>query len=374
MSSRELIAASRTWVVKLGSSLLTDDGRGLDRSAIATWVQQLAQLSEQGYQIVLVSSGAVAAGMTRLGWQERPNSIHELQAAAAVGQMGLVQAYEEEFQRYGLQTAQVLLDHDDLSNRKRYLNARSALKTLLALNVIPVVNENDTVVTDEIRFGDNDTLAALVANLMVSEALVILTDQPGVFTQDPRTHGDAELITERPADDPSLDGMAAGKGGHLGRGGMISKIRAARLAARSGASTIVAGGRLEQVLLRIAEGEAVGTLLYANQQPMAARKRWLAGQLQTRGTLILDNGAVKVLQHAGKSLLPVGVKDVHGRFKRGDMVICRDLAGNEIARGLINYDYEETSKIMGQSSEQIQNLLGYKDDDELIHRDNLVLI
>ncbi len=372
-SVRGALKNTRCWVVKVGSSLLTNDGKGLDVEAIGSWVTQIAQLHGEGVNVVLVSSGAVAAGMWRLGWQCRPEAIHKLQAAAAVGQMGLVQTYERAFQQYGLHTAQVLLDHDDLSNRQRYLNARSTLRTLLKLGVVPVVNENDTVVTEEIRFGDNDTLAALVANLVEAEMLVILTDQNGMYQRDPRTHPKAEIISETSALDKTLQAMAGG-GGRLGQGGMITKVRAARLAARSGAHTLIAGGRTEQVLLRLRAGEMLGTLLVAEQQPQAARKRWIAGQLQTRGTLVLDDGAVKVLREQGRSLLAVGVKQVTGNFTRGDMVVCTDGQGREVARGLINYSSAETRKIIGVSSERIEVLLGYKDDDELVHRDNLVLL
>lgn len=370
---RQLLVDSRRWVIKIGSSLLTDDGRGLDREAIARWVGQIAALVKRGHEVVLVSSGAVAAGMNRLGWKERPQAIHELQAAAAVGQMGLIQAYEEAFQKYNLHTAQILLDHDDLSNRQRYLNARSTLRTLIELQVIPVVNENDTVVTDEIRFGDNDTLGAMVANLIEADALMILTDQMGMFDSDPRKNALAKVIAESAAGDDTLIAMAGG-GGLLGRGGMATKVRAARLAERSGANTVIVGGRIDNVVNRVAAGESIGTLLYAAQAPLAARKRWLAGQMQSKGTLVLDDGAVDVLRRKGKSLLPVGVKSVEGNFARGDLVICRDLAGREVARGLVNYDSDEAHKIAGQSSHNIATLLGYQDYDELIHRDNLVMV
>lgn len=365
-------SSARRWVIKIGSALLTDNGQRLDVQAIAGWVEQMAQLKDRGVEFVLVSSGAVAAGMSRLGWRQRPSAIHELQAAAAVGQMGLVQTYEQAFHKYGRATAQVLVDHDDLSNRQRYLNARSTLLTLLDLGVVPVVNENDTVVTDEIRFGDNDTLAALIANLVDAETLVILTDQDGMYDQDPRENPAARLISQTSIDDPRLGTMASG-GGELGRGGMITKVRAARLAARSGANTVIAGGRLERVLLDLAEGKSAGTLLTSGQQPQAARKRWLAGQLQARGTLQLDAGAARVLTQQGRSLLPVGVKSVSGEFTRGDMVICLDPEGREIARGLVNYNSDEAARIIGRSSDQIEPLLGYMDNEELIHRDNLVL-
>lgn len=372
MNRRQQIKQSRRWVIKIGSALLTDDGRGLDQEAIAGWVKQIASLSKRGYQVVVVSSGAVAAGISRLGWEQKPTAIHEQQAAAAIGQAQLVRAYEEEFQRYNLKTAQILLDHDDLSCRQRYLNARSTIRTLTSYGVVPVVNENDTVVTDEIRFGDNDTLGALVANLIEADTLCILTDQNAMYDADPRKNALAQIIYERSALDPELDRMA-GSGGALGRGGMISKIRAARLAARSGANTVIVGGRIYDAIGRVASGEILGTLLYSVQQPLAARKRWLADQLQTRGKLILDEGAVRVLRDQGKSLLPVGVKTVVGYFTRGELVVCRDEEGHEVARGLVNYGSDDCRKIVGHSSKDIERLLGYRDFDELIHRDNLVL-
>lgn len=372
MSKRQQIKQSRRWVIKIGSALLTDDGRGLDQSSISEWVRQVSSLAKQGYEIVIVSSGSVAAGMSRLGWETRPKAVHEQQACAAVGQALLVQAYEQEFQRYSLKTAQILLDHDDLSNRQRYLNARSTLRTLTQMGVIPIVNENDTVVTDEIRFGDNDTLGALVANLIEADTLCILTDQNAMYDADPRQNALAQVIYERSAQDPELDKMA-GAGGLLGRGGMVSKVRAARLAARSGANTIIVGGRIFDAVTRVAAGEMIGTLLYASQQPLAARKRWLAGQLQTRGVLILDDGAVRVLRDKGKSLLPIGVKTVVGYFTRGELVVCRDADGNEIARGLVNYGSDDCRKIIGRNSSDIEKLIGYRDFEELIHRDNLVL-
>lgn len=373
MSKRNIIPQAKRWVVKIGSALLTNDGKGLDAVAIAGWVKQMAELRLRGIELVLVSSGAVAAGMRRLGWAARPTEIHQLQAAAAVGQMSLIQTYEVEFQRYGLLTAQVLLDHDDLSSRQRYLNARSTLKTLIGFNVVPVINENDTVTTEEIRFGDNDTLGALVANLIEADLLVILTDQKGMYDSDPRHNADAQLLSEIAADDSRLEQMAGGTGGALGRGGMITKVRAARVAARSGADTVIVGGRIDDALLRIAAGENLGTFLWAEQQPQAARKRWISGQLQTRGTIVLDDGAARVVREQGKSILPVGVKAVRGDFTRGDMVICVDLQGKEIARGLINYHADEARKIIGKPSSQIFDILGYQDDNELIHRDNLVL-
>ncbi|WP_417595625.1 glutamate 5-kinase [Oceanospirillum sp.] len=373
MSQRDRLARAKRVVVKIGSALLTNDGEGLDLPAISAWVNQMAVLRQQGIELILVSSGSVAEGMSRLGLVERPSALHELQAAAAVGQMGLVQAYESQFMRHGLRAAQILLTHDDLSNRKRYLNARSAVKALLDLGVVPIINENDTVVTDEIKFGDNDTLGALVANLLEADALVILTDQEGLYTADPRSNPDATLIEEAWADDPELAAMA-GDGGRLGRGGMITKVRAAGLAARSGATTLVASGRQPDVLIRAASGESIGTLFLPKDTPWAARKRWLAGHLQTRGTLVLDDGAVRVLRNKHSSLLSVGVCRVTGRFRRGDMVQCVSEEGELIAKGLVNYDHEDALKILGQPSGMIESLLGYVADPELINRDNLVLV
>lgn len=373
VAGREALTGARRVVVKIGSALLTNDGRGLDEAAIGGWVDQIAALHRRGVEVVLVSSGAVAAGMVRLGWQARPSAVHELQAAAAVGQNGLTECYEGHFGRHGLLTAQVLLTHDDLSNRKRYLNARSALRTLVDLRVVPVINENDTVVTDEIRFGDNDTLGALVANLLEADALVILTDQEGLFDADPRGNPEARLIGEGRADDPALAAVAGG-GGALGRGGMATKIRAAHLAARSGAYTAIASGRQPEVLTRLMAGERLGTLLHPDQAPMAARKRWLAGQLQVRGTLTLDAGAVKVLRESGSSLLAVGVRAVAGQFRRGDMVQCVDEAGQRVAKGLVNYGADDAARILGKPSHQIEAILGFMEAPELIHRDNLVVL
>jgi glutamate 5-kinase len=367
------IKIAQRWVIKIGSALLTDDGRGLYVAAIEQWVKQIVELRQRGIEVVLVSSGAVAEGMVRLGWKTRPHALHELQAAAAVGQMGLVQAYESQFQRYGLHTAQVLLVHDDISARDRYLNARGTLQTLVQLGVIPVINENDTVVTDEIRFGDNDTLGALVANLIDADLLVILTDQEGLFERDPRSDPNATLVARGRAGDPQYEHMAGGSGA-LGRGGMLTKIRAAKLAARSGADTVIASGRADNVLVRLAGGEALGTRLIADKRPLAARKQWLAGLMQASGRLTLDDGAVRVLRESGRSLLPVGVKSIEGQFKRGDLVACMDLQGVEIARGLVNYAHDEAKKIIGESSERIETLLGYQGEKEMIHRDNLVVL
>lgn len=374
MAERGRVQRARRLVVKIGSALLTNDGRGLDVAALAGWVDQLTALIRDDIEVVLVSSGSVAEGMSRLGWRERPQHLHELQAAAAVGQMGLVQTWEAQFKRHGLHSAQILLTHDDLSDRKRYLNARSTLRTLLDLGVIPIVNENDTVVTDEIRFGDNDTLGALVANLVEADGLVILTDQDGLFDRDPRKHADAMLVDERLASDAELDAMAAGGAGMLGRGGMQTKVRAARLAARSGAFTVIAGGRLEQVITRLRAGESLGTLLLPEQERIAARKQWLASHLKTRGQLVLDAGAVRVLCQGGRSLLPVGVRSVTGQFRRGEMVSCADESGREVARGLVNYDADEARAIAGRSSDRIAEMLGYVSDEEMIHRDNLVIV
>lgn len=374
MSDRSIVKNAKRWVIKIGSALLTADGKGLDREGIAAWVEQVVALLDQNIEVVMVSSGAVAEGMSRLGWSKRPSSIHELQAAAAVGQMGLVQAYEFQFQQFDRHTAQVLLDHDDLSNRERYLNARNTLQTLMELGVVPIINENDTVATDQIRFGDNDTLAAMVANLIDADLLVILTDQDGLFDADPRGNPRAQLVSHGKAGDPALDALAGGSVGGLGRGGMITKLTAARLAARSGTNTVIVGGRAENVLTNLANGEALGTLLVAEQEPIAARKQWLAGRLQVRGSLTLDGGAVRVLKEQGKSLLPVGVKSVVGDFNRGDLVRCVDELGRDVARGLANYNASESRLIIGKSSQLIAEILGYCDDEELIHRDNLVLV
>jgi glutamate 5-kinase len=368
------IRKARRWVVKIGSALITGDGKGLDRTGLRNWVDQLADLMDDGHEIVLVSSGAVAEGMSRMGWRTRPTALHELQAAAAVGQMGLVQAWESCFQRRGRHTAQVLLTHDDLSNRRRYLNARGTLRKLVSLGVVPVVNENDTVANEELRFGDNDSLAALVANLIEAELMVLLTDQAGLFDADPRTNPDARLVAVMHAGAAELDGMAGASGGSLGRGGMYTKVRAARLAARSGTATVIVGGRQPDVLRRLAAGDTLGTLLCAAQEPEAARKRWLAGHLQIRGSLTLDDGAVRVLRQSGSSLLAVGVKSVQGDFVRGELVSCVDAEGREVARGLVNYSAEESRRIIGRPSTQIEEILGYVDEEELIHRDNLVLV
>ena len=373
MKTRSDIPRSRRWVVKIGSALLTADGQGLDMRAMAAWVEQIVTLRARGIECVLVSSGAVAEGMKRLGWSSRPHALYALQAAAAVGQMGLVQAYESCFQRHAIHTAQILLTHEDLSDRGRYLNARSTLRELLRLGVVPVVNENDTVTTEEIRFGDNDTLGALVANLVEADMLAILTDQSGLYDRDPRAHADAKLISVANADDRSLLDMA-GEGSLLGRGGMRTKISAASLAARSGTATVLASGREQDVLVRIAAGEELGTFLCAGAGQLVARKQWLAGQLRMRGKLMLDAGAVKRLRESGCSLLAVGVKQVQGEFARGELVACLAEDGTEVARGLVNYDAGDARRIMGQSSERIESLLGYVDEPELIHRDNLVLV
>lgn len=374
MISREMIPYTRRWVVKIGSALLTRDGEGLERSMLAPWVEQMSARRLAGSEVVLVSSGAVAEGMARMGWRSRPKALHALQAAAAIGQMGLVRAYEDCFQARGLHTAQILLTRDDLVNRERYLNARSTLRTLLKLGVIPVINENDTVATDELRFGDNDTLAALVANLIQADLLILLTDQEGLFDKDPRRSADARLISETRVDDPQLDAVAGGSSNGLGTGGMVTKVRAARLAARSGTPTIIAPGRGEQILTRIAEGQHVGTLLTPFQGSQAARKQWLAGHLQPRGRLTLDQGAVTALREQGKSLLAVGVKAVQGAFNRGEVVACVDELGREVARGLVNYDAQEVARIKGLPSSRFESILGYLDEEELIHRDNLVLV
>ena len=371
--NRQIAKEAKRWVIKIGSALLTNDGAGLDRNAIDSWVQQIAALLADGKEVVLISSGAIAEGIVRLGWKTRPDSIHDLQAAAAVGQMGLIQAYESSFRRFDHHTAQVLLDHDDMASRQRYLNARGVLQTLMNLGVVPIVNENDTVVTDEIRFGDNDSLAALVANLIDADMLVILTDKDGLYSANPDTDPRATLISQSMATDTSLDALAGGSSGTLGRGGMVTKLQAARLAARSGCNTVIVGGRNENILHAVAAGEEVGTLLSADQKPLAARKQWLAGHLQVKGQLVLDAGAIKVLTEQGRSLLAVGVTRVVGTFTRGELVTCVDTDSVEIARGLVNYNSDEAERIKGQSTESISEILGYREDDELIHRDNLVV-
>jgi glutamate 5-kinase len=361
-------------VVKIGSALLTKGGKGLDKTAIAEWVRQMAVLKHQDIDVILVSSGAVAEGVARLGLKARPTTLHELQATAAVGQMGLVRVFDDNFQQHTLHAAQVLLTHDDLSNRQRYLNARSTLLTLLKFGAVPVINENDTVATEEIRFGDNDTLAALVANLVEADLLIILTDQKGLYTGDPSLYPDATLISEISVNDDRLNSMAGDSRSGLGRGGMSTKVRAARLAARSGAATIVVAGAAQHVITEVIAGADLGTHFLPDIEPFAARKRWLAGQLQVKGQVVLDAGAVKVLQNEGKSLLAVGVKSVSGTFERGELVACLSENGIEIARGLINYSHNDTRLIAGKSSSEFEKILGYADDSELIHRDNMVLV
>lgn len=367
------LAAARRIVVKVGSSLVTNEGRGVDAEAIGHWCRQLAALAAQGREVVMVSSGAIAEGMKRLGWTTRPKELPELQAAAAVGQMGLAQMYERKLSEHGVGSAQVLLTHADLADRERYLNARSTLLTLLGLKVIPVINENDTVVNDEIKFGDNDTLGALVANLVEADALVILTDQRGLYSADPRKDPAAVFVDVAQAGDPALEAMAGGAGSSIGRGGMITKILAAKRAARSGASTVIAWGREPDVLLRLAAGERIGTALMARMPKVAARKQWMADHLQLRGAVRVDDGAVIKLRDEGKSLLPIGVVEVEGDFHRGDVIAVRSLAGGEVARGLANYSSAEARLIARKPSSQIEGLLGYASEPELIHRDNLVL-
>jgi glutamate 5-kinase len=368
------VASAACLVVKVGSSLVTNDGRGLDHAAVARWAGQIALLRGAGKNVVLVSSGAIAEGVKRLGWTARPSAVHELQAAAAVGQMGLVQAYETAFAKFGLRTAQILLTHDDLADRRRYLNARSTLRTLLGLAAIPVINENDTVTTDEIRFGDNDTLGALVANLIEADVLVLLTDQPGLYTADPRKDPAATLVRTARVGDPRLEAMAGGTGSAHGSGGMLSKVQAAKRAARSGASTVIASGREPDVLTRLAAGEDIGSSLIAEAVSLAARKQWLADHVQLAGRLKLDAGAARALARDGKSLLPIGVVAVEGEFERGEIVGCFDPDGREIARGLVNYNAGEAARILRHPSSEIEAILGYVDEPELIHRDNMVLL
>lgn len=369
-----VIAAASRIVAKVGSSLVTNDGQGLDRQAVAHWASQIAALRAQGKQVVLVSSGAIAEGMARLGWAKRPTSMHELQAAAAVGQMGLAQAYEVAFSKHNLKTAQILLTHEDLADRQRYLNARSTLFALLRLGVVPIVNENDTVATDEIAVGDNDTLGALVTNLIEADALIILTDQRGLYEADPRKNPDARFVSHAEAGDLSLEAMAGGSGSGIGKGGMLTKILAAKRAARSGAHTVIASGREENVMIRLSAGECIGTELRAALPVLSARKQWMADHLRLRGKLTLDAGAIHALLIEGKSLLPVGVRLVEGDFEPGDVVACVDPQGKECARGLINYSSSDSRRIMGQPSSKIADILGAMTETELVHRDNLIIL
>jgi glutamate 5-kinase len=369
-----VIQKAKRLIIKVGSSLVTNDGKGIDNAAIAKWAAQIAQLRLLGKEVVLVSSGAIAEGMQRLGFDKRPTGIHELQACAAVGQMGLAQIYETSFRAHQLGTAQVLLTHADLADRERYLNARSTLFTLLRFGVVPIINENDTVVTDEIKFGDNDTLGALVANLIEADALIILTDQQGLFTADPRKNPQAEFVHQAQAGDSALEAMAGGAGTSIGRGGMLTKILAAKRAATSGAHTIIACGREENVLTRLAAGEAIGTQLTAQTAQLTARKQWMADHLQTAGKVILDAGAVQKLTSEGKSLLPIGVIEVKGEFGRGDVITCIDESGRPISRGMTNYASSEARRIMRRPSSEIGSILGFVEEPELIHRDNMVLL
>lgn len=360
-------------VIKIGSALLAKAGQGIDTEAIRDWVQQMHQARGQGIEILLVTSGSVAVGMQRMGVSERPHALHDLQALAAIGQMGLIQTYESAFQKHGLHTAQVLLTHDDLSNRERYLNARSTLFGLLSMGVIPVINENDTVATEEIRFGDNDNLAALVANLVEADALIILTDQAGLYDKNPQTNTDAKLVSQGKAGDPALTAMAEGSG-KFGQGGMATKLKAAKQAALSGAATVIAGGREPDVISDILANKPTGTYLYPQEDPVKARKYWLASHAKSKNRLVLDAGAVQALSSSGRSLLPVGVKAVDGTFSRGEVITCVDESGKEIARGLVNYSADEVCQIMGKASEDIESILGYVDESVLIHRNNMTLV
>ncbi len=371
--STNVFKDARRIVVKVGSSLVTNEGRGLDEAAIEEWSRQLGLLIREGREVVMVSSGAIAEGMKRLGWKSRPHEVHELQAAAAVGQMGLAQMYESKLRAQGLHSAQVLLTHGDLADRERYLNARSTLLTLLKLGVVPVINENDTVVNDEIKFGDNDTLGALVANLIEADALVILTDQKGLYTADPRKDPSATFVDVARAGDPALEVMAGGAGSSIGRGGMITKILAAKRAAGSGASTVIAWGREADVLPRLCAGVSIGTLLVAQTQKQQARKQWIADHLQLRGSVTVDAGAASKLREAGKSLLPIGMTSVEGDFSRGDVIAVREPSGVEIARGLANYSSSEARLICRKPSSEFERVLGYVAEPEMVHRDNLVL-
>jgi glutamate 5-kinase len=372
-NSSHLLKSARRIVVKVGSSLVTNEGRGLDEQAIGEWCRQIAHLVRDGREVIMVSSGAIAEGMKRLGWSSRPSAIQELQAAAAVGQMGLAQMYETKLRENALGSAQVLLTHADLADRERYLNARSTLLTLLKLGVVPVINENDTVVNDEIKFGDNDTLGALVANLVEADALVILTDQTGLYTADPRKDTTAAFVHEAKAGDAALEAMAGGAGSSIGRGGMITKILAAKRAAGSGASTVIAWGREPDALIRLSTGEPIGTLLVAQTQKTQARKQWIADHLQLRGFVVVDDGAAKMLRGSGKSLLPIGMVQVEGEFSRGDVIAVREASGAEIARGLANYASAEARLLCRKPSYEFEQILGYSAEPEMVHRDNMVL-
>lgn len=364
---------SKRWVIKIGSALLTDDGKGLNTQALSQWVAQMATLNSRGIEVVLVSSGSIAEGMTRLGWHERPTALNELQAAAALGQMGLIQAYESQFSVFDLHTAQILMTHDDLSNRKRYLNIKSTIETLLKYNVVPIINENDTVVTDEICFGDNDTLAALTANLISADVLVILTDQNGLYTENPRENPEASLISEVQVSSREIEAMASSEGGRLGKGGMYTKVMAAKCAARSGTATLIASGREKNILPKLLNGDVLGTLLVPDLEPLTAHQQWLAGHLQVKGSLVLNESAVAMIQHSGQSLLPFGVASQTGDFQRGDMVVCYDELGQEVARGLVNYSASESRQLLGQPCDQVESILGYAGEESLMQGDNMVL-
>ena len=374
LAMRERLRLARRWVIKVGSSLLTDDGRGLDQQIIEQWTAQIASLLDDQREVVLVSSGSIAEGLARLNISHRPKRVDQLQAAAAIGQMGLIKAYESGFDRFNKLTAQILLTHDDLADRKRYLNARGTLSTLLSHGVLPIVNENDTVTTDEIRLGDNDTLGAQVANLIDADVLVILTDQEGLFDKDPRSNPDARLLERANASDEAILALAGPAGSSLGSGGMRTKVLAAERAAQTGTTTVIANGRTPNVLLRLRDGEALGTMLTSDQKPMDARKRWLADHLRARGTLVVDDGAANVLRTKGSSLLAVGVRECKGEYSRGELVSCVDTTGVEVARGLSNYSSGDTRKVLGSSSEQFACLLGYSAEPELIHRDNMIVL
>ena len=374
MKSRADLKRAKCCVIKIGSAVLTDNGQGLNRVAIDNWVAQISELKSRGIAVIVVSSGSVAEGMVRLGWSERPHALQELQAAASVGQMGLIQAYERSFQEQGFKTAQVLLTHDDLANRKRYLNARATIKTLLALSVVPIINENDVVANEELRVGDNDTLAAIIANLMSADLLMILTDQDGFFDSDPRVNPAATLIDYASVNDETLDSAASGGSGSLGRGGMQTKLTAARIASRSGTATIIAPGLKQRVILDVIDGESVGTLLIPDDAPVSARKRWLTAHLDIKGQVVIDNGAAQAIKKSGVSLLPIGVVAVSGDFDRGELVACVNQNGKELARGLVNYSSADIDAIKQNKSTEIERLLGFVGESEIIHRDNLVLL
>ncbi len=368
---RQLKACKRI-VVKIGSSLLTANGQGLDLEAISHWAKQIVDLHHAGHEMILVTSGAVAEGMVRMKLPHRPTDLPSLQACAAIGQMGLIQTWSSVLDRHHIKTAQVLLTHDDLTDRRRYLNSCDALQQLIDWHVIPVINENDTVSTDEIRFGDNDTLAAMVAGQVHADLLIILTDQQGMFDADPRSNPEAKLLSTVRALDETLFEMAGGSG-TLGTGGMLTKVRAARLAAKSGCPTLIASGESDRVLARLMAGELLGTLFITDDDRMTAHQQWLAAHLQTAGRLVIDDGAVNAIKTQHRSLLPVGVKAIEGHFDRGDVVECVDRQGKRIAVGRVNFSSRSAELVKGLASDKVYQVLGEARSLEMIHRNHMAI-